>query len=133
MIGFVQMSRGWIWVFAIVITVLFAVAAVNVAAPNLKKHVNLVAAALALWSFFYFYALLASQKGAVTIDADWWAAHKKATASALTVAVSELTALLAWGVLPEPWAGRVAAFLAAIAPLLGFLGVKAAPANKPLP
>lgn len=135
MLAFVQMSRGWVWAFAIVIVALFVVAAIVPAAPNLKKYVNVGALALAVWAFFYFYALLASanQSGEVVIDPAWWAARKKATYAFLTVIVTELTALLAAGVLPDPWAGRVATFLAAIAPLLAFLGVKASPANKPLP
>lgn len=132
MLAFVQMSRGWVWGFAIVIVALFVIAAAVPAAPNLKKYVNVGAAALALWAIFYFYALLANQRGTVTIDADWWAARKKATAAFLTVAVAELTALLSFGVLPDPWSSRVATFLVAAGPLLAFFGVKAAPANKPL-
>lgn len=54
----------------------------------------------------------------------------KAIAGGLAALVASATALVTYGVLPEPWNTRVAAACAVLAPLLTFAGVYHAPANE---
>jgi hypothetical protein len=61
----------------------------------------------------------------------WFSQHKKATASLLTVLVTEATALLSLGVLSGPVSHDIALGLIAAAPIFAFFGVKAGPPNAP--
>lgn len=86
MLAFVQMSRPWVWAFAIAIVGALVIATIVVAAPNLKKHVDLVALALALWAVFYFYALLANQRGTISTA---WLVKLKAAVGAFFVSLKK--------------------------------------------
>ena len=57
------------------------------------------------------------------------AKYRKAIAGFLAPIVTLAGALLALGVLPDPWSHDLAVVLAVLTPIAGFFGVAVAPAN----
>lgn len=132
MTAFLAMSREWKFFFAFVVIVLLLLATWSVTV-KVGRPLNLVALALAVWAFFYYYAVLAKPRGAITINGAWWAAHKKAIAAFLTVLVTDASSLIALGVLSGPVSHDLALGLVVAGPILAFFGVKIAAPNAPLP